>query len=109
VEEGDVGDVGADERSGPVHDRLEDDLQIEVRFQGGTVLSRRELEVADLVANGMSDREIAAQLVIAQRTAESHVQHILTKLGFKSRSQIAAWAVTGKVSDRERRPPFDPH
>jgi DNA-binding NarL/FixJ family response regulator len=83
VEEGDVGDVGADERSGPVYDRLEDDLQIEVRFQGGTVLSRRELEVADLVANGMSDREIAAQLVIAQRTAESHVQHILTSLAHR--------------------------
>lgn len=77
--------------------------------RGSAVLTRRELEVADLVANGMSDREIAAQLVIAQRTAESHVQHILTKLGFKSRSQIAAWAVTGTGPDRERRPPFDPH
>jgi non-specific serine/threonine protein kinase len=77
--------------------------------RGRTVLSRRELEVADLVAKGMTDREISAELVIAQRTAESHVQHILTKLGFKSRSQIAAWAVTGKVSDRERRPPFNPH
>ena len=60
------------------------------------VLSRRELEVAELVAKGMSDREIAAELVIAQRTAESHVQHILTKLGFKSRSQIAAWAANGR-------------
>ena len=57
------------------------------------LLSRRELEVADLVAKGMTDREIAAQLVISQRTAESHVQHILTKLGFRSRSQIAAWTV----------------
>jgi non-specific serine/threonine protein kinase len=62
------------------------------------VLSRRELEVAKLVAKGMSDREIAAELVIAQRTAESHVQHILTKLGFRSRSQIAAWVVATKVS-----------
>jgi non-specific serine/threonine protein kinase len=69
--------------------------------RGRTLLSRRELEVADLVANGMSDREIAAQLVIAQRTAESHVQHILTKLGFKSRSQIAAWAVTRSRPDGE--------
>ena len=57
------------------------------------LLSRRELEVADLVAKGMTDREIAAELVISQRTAESHVQHILTKLGFRSRSQIAAWTV----------------
>jgi non-specific serine/threonine protein kinase len=72
-------------------------------------LSRRELEVTELVAKGMSDREIAAELVIAQRTAESHVQHILTKLGFKSRSQIAAWAVTGAGPDKEQGPPFDPH
>ena len=59
-------------------------------------MSRRELEVADLVAKGMTDREIAAELVISQRTAESHVQHILTKLGFRSRSQIAAWTVVHK-------------
>lgn len=68
--------------------------------RGRAVLSRREIEVAELVAKGMTDREIAAELVIAQRTAESHVQHILTKLGFRSRSQIAAWAATGEWSDR---------
>jgi predicted ATPase/DNA-binding CsgD family transcriptional regulator len=67
--------------------------------RGIAVLSTRELEVAELVTRGMTDREIAAQLVIAQRTAESHVQHILTKLGFKSRSQIAAWAVSRKGPD----------
>jgi predicted ATPase/DNA-binding CsgD family transcriptional regulator/Tfp pilus assembly protein PilF len=66
------------------------------------VLSRRELEVAELVAKGMSDREIAAELVVAQRTAESHVQHILTKLGFKSRSQIATWVTSSKDTQRER-------
>lgn len=75
--------------------------------RGMSPLSRRELEVAELVAKGMTDREIAAELVIAQRTAESHVQHILTKLGFKSRSQIAAWAVTGNGPDELRRSPFD--
>jgi predicted ATPase/DNA-binding CsgD family transcriptional regulator len=68
------------------------------------VLSPRELEVASLVAKGMTDREIAAQLYIAQRTAESHVQHILTKLGFKSRSQIAAWAVADSRPDGGSRP-----
>jgi DNA-binding CsgD family transcriptional regulator len=68
-------------------------------------LSGREFEVAELVAKGLTDREIASELVIAQRTAESHVQHILTKLGFRSRSQIAAWAVTGKAPDRERSEP----
>jgi predicted ATPase/DNA-binding CsgD family transcriptional regulator len=56
-----------------------------------SVLSRRETEVATLVAEGLTDREIAARLVISQRTAESHVQHALTKLGFRSRSQLAAW------------------
>jgi DNA-binding NarL/FixJ family response regulator len=58
------------------------------------VLTRREREIAGLVARGMSDKEIAATLVIAQRTAEGHVEHILRKLGFTSRSQIAAaWAL----------------
>jgi predicted ATPase/DNA-binding CsgD family transcriptional regulator len=56
-----------------------------------SVLSRREMEVATLVAEGLTDREIAARLVISQRTAESHVQHALTKLGFRSRAQIATW------------------
>lgn len=55
------------------------------------VLSRREDEVAALVAEGLTDREIANRLVISQRTAESHVQHILAKLGFRSRTQIATW------------------
>lgn len=55
--------------------------------------------MADLVARGMTDREIAAELVIGQRTAESHVQHVLTKLGFRSRSQIAVWAATVKGQD----------
>jgi len=56
-----------------------------------TQLTRREREVATLVAQGMSNRDIAAKLVVAQRTAEAHVEHILTKLGFTSRTQIAAW------------------
>ncbi|WP_343887051.1 ATP-binding protein, partial [Actinoallomurus spadix] len=54
-------------------------------------LTRRETEVARLVAKGMSNKEIAAALVVAQRTAEGHVERILRKLGFSSRAQIAAW------------------
>jgi DNA-binding CsgD family transcriptional regulator len=54
-------------------------------------LTRRELEVAELVTEGLTNREIAARLVIAQRTAETHVENVLTKLGFTSRTQIAAW------------------
>ncbi|MEV6896344.1 LuxR C-terminal-related transcriptional regulator [Amycolatopsis sp. NPDC051372] len=54
-------------------------------------LSRREYEVARLVADGLSNKDIAERLVISRRTAESHVVHILDKLGFRSRSQIATW------------------
>lgn len=54
-------------------------------------LTRREREVARLVADGLSNREIASSLVISVRTAESHVEHILVKLGFSSRAQIATW------------------
>ncbi|MGK5112911.1 response regulator transcription factor, partial [Geodermatophilus sp. CPCC 205506] len=57
-------------------------------------LTRRQLEVAGLVAQGLTDREIAARLVISPRTAESHVEQILARLGFRSRAEIAAWAVT---------------
>jgi non-specific serine/threonine protein kinase len=64
----------------------------EARVPGGwTDLTRREREVAELVADGLSNREIAASLVISLRTAEAHVEHILHKLGFMSRAQIAAW------------------
>ncbi len=56
-----------------------------------TPLTRREQQVAELVAQGLSNKEIAAKLVISQRTAESHVEHILTKLGATSRAQVAAW------------------
>jgi len=56
-------------------------------------LTRRELEVAHLVGGGLSNREIAEQLQISQRTVESHVDHILRKLGFGSRTQVVAWVV----------------
>jgi predicted ATPase/DNA-binding NarL/FixJ family response regulator len=54
-------------------------------------LTARERQIADLVADGLSNRDIAAKMVIAQRTAEGHIEHILAKLGFTSRVQIAAW------------------
>ncbi|MGQ0844594.1 MAG: ATP-binding protein [Sporichthyaceae bacterium] len=56
-----------------------------------TALTVREREVAVLVANGLANRAIATELHVSQRTAETHVQHILTKLGFQSRAQIANW------------------
>jgi non-specific serine/threonine protein kinase len=54
-------------------------------------LSKRELEVARLVASGMTSRAIAERLFLSERTVESHVEHILTKLGFSSRAQVARW------------------
>ncbi len=57
------------------------------------LLTAREREVAALVARGLTNRQIAAKLVVTERTAETHVQNILNKLGFTSRAQIAAWAV----------------
>jgi len=54
-------------------------------------LSRREMEIARLVAAGMTNRAIAEKLFLSERTVESHVEHIRTKLGFNSRAQVAAW------------------
>ncbi|MFE3290163.1 ATP-binding protein [Rhodococcus sp. NPDC059234] len=63
------------------------------RSDPGDGLTRREQEVAALVARGMTNKEIAAELVISLRTAQGHVERLLAKLGFSSRTQIAAWVV----------------
>ncbi|GAA4198045.1 LuxR family transcriptional regulator [Microbispora amethystogenes] len=60
-------------------------------------LTRRETEIARLVAEGLSNKDIAGRLVISQRTAEGHIEHILDKLGFSSRVQVAAW-VNGRTA-----------
>jgi DNA-binding NarL/FixJ family response regulator len=54
-------------------------------------LSAREMEVARLVAEGLSNPGIAGRLYLSRPTVASHVAHILTKLDFASRAQIAAW------------------
>jgi DNA-binding NarL/FixJ family response regulator len=56
-------------------------------------LTRRERQVAAVVAQGLSNQEIADELVVSVKTVEAHVTRILSKLGFSSRTQIAAWAV----------------
>ena len=63
-------------------------------------LTRRERQIAELVAKGSTNKEIAEILVIAQRTVEGHVQNILTKLDFSSRAQIAGW-VAGQRQGEE--------
>jgi DNA-binding NarL/FixJ family response regulator len=55
-------------------------------------LSRREQQVAQLVARGLTNRQIAEELFVSERTAENHVQHILAKLGLSNRTQIATWS-----------------
>ena len=59
---------------------------------GPAALTRREVEVAVFAARGLTNRDIAAQLFLSVRTVEVHVDHILTKLGFRTRTQLAAWA-----------------
>src|SRR5690242_6881375 len=57
------------------------------------LLSRREREVAALVVEGLTNKEIAARLFISERTVDGHLEHIREKLGVNNRAQIAAWFV----------------
>jgi DNA-binding CsgD family transcriptional regulator len=63
----------------------------EPRQAADSLLTPREREVAELVAQGMSSRDVAAKLVISPRTVDVHVEHIFAKLGFNARAQIATW------------------
>jgi DNA-binding NarL/FixJ family response regulator len=74
-------------------------LRLEPERGDGTELTPREWEVAVLVARGHFNRQIADDLVVSERTVDTHVSHILRKLGLVSRAQIAAWVV-------ERQPRF---
>lgn len=67
--------------------------RIDALAGGAGPLTAREREVAELIALGRSNREIAEALVLSARTVGNHVQHVLSKLGFARRSQIAAWVV----------------
>ena len=62
-------------------------------------LSPREREVAGLIAQGLTNREIAAGLVVTERTAATHIEHILNKLGLRNRAQVTAWAVARGLLD----------
>ncbi|PVG82088.1 LuxR family transcriptional regulator [Nocardioides gansuensis] len=64
---------------------------------GPAVLTKREHQIAELLATGLTNEDIARKLVISRRTVETHVEHILVKLGFTSRTQVAVW-----VSERSK-------
>ena len=64
-------------------------------------LSEREMDVIGLIAQGKTNKEIAAELIIAEKTARNHVSRILTKLGLTRRSQAAAWAIKAGLYDEE--------
>jgi predicted ATPase/DNA-binding CsgD family transcriptional regulator len=71
-------------------------------------LTRRAIEVAGLVALGLTNREIAKRLFLSDRTVEWHIEQILNKLGFSSRSQIAAWVARSQVLGAAPAPPSRP-
>jgi predicted ATPase/DNA-binding CsgD family transcriptional regulator len=67
---------------------------------GRSVLTRREWEVAGLVARGLTNRQAADELLVAPRTVETHLEHIFVKLGVQTRAEVAAWAVRQDLLSR---------
>jgi DNA-binding NarL/FixJ family response regulator len=63
------------------------------------LLTRREREVAALVADGLGNRDIAERLFLSKRTVDSHIEHIFTKMGFTSRTQLANWVLERGLPD----------
>ncbi|HXH20526.1 MAG TPA: AAA family ATPase [Dehalococcoidia bacterium] len=78
-------------------ERAGEHLPATLRRRGGRehvdALTAREAEIASLIARGLTNREIADQLVLSARTVETHVANAMAKMGFSNRSQLAAWAV----------------
>ncbi|MHB8508623.1 MAG: helix-turn-helix transcriptional regulator [Candidatus Dormibacteria bacterium] len=79
----------------PLVARLEHLLETPAMMTNAGPLSRRETEIAAEVAKGLTNKQIAGSLHLSERTVETHVQNILGKLGFRTRTQVAAWA-TGR-------------
>ena len=73
--------------------------RVEEQHSGGPRLSDREVEVLRLVARGLSNRDIAGELVIAENTVKNHVRNILEKLQLRSRMEAAMYAVREKLVD----------
>jgi DNA-binding CsgD family transcriptional regulator len=99
---GDAARTAAQLGMGPLRTQAEgliESLQRSTKQSGAITLTGRELEIASLVASGLTNRQIADVVHVAERTAENHVQHILTKLGFQNRAQVAAWATSQHLGD----------
>ena len=71
----------------------------------GGLLSKREREVVGMVAAGRTNKEIAQHLFIAERTAEGHVERIRNKLGVRSRTEVATWALAHGLKPLDKPPP----
>jgi DNA-binding NarL/FixJ family response regulator len=67
-------------------------LALGSRVEGQHPLRARETDVAEGIARGLTNRQIAAELVITEGTVANHVAHVLAKLNLRSRAQIAVWA-----------------
>ena len=73
-------------------------VRVRIGRRTASELSARELEIAALVAEGLSNAAIARRLYLSRPTVASHVAHILTKLRFSSRAQIAAWVAERRAA-----------
>jgi DNA-binding CsgD family transcriptional regulator len=60
-------------------------------------LTQREMQVSELIAEGLTSQEIAMRLGITRRTADAHAEHIRTKLGVRSRAQVAGWVERSRL------------
>ncbi len=64
----------------------------------GGGLTSREAQVSELITEGLTSQEIATRLGISKRTADAHAEHIMTKLGVRSRAQVAAWVERSRAA-----------
>jgi DNA-binding CsgD family transcriptional regulator len=86
-------------RIGAVREARAAELQLAAMTRAaGSTLTGRQLQVAELIAAGLGNGDIAQQLFISRRTAEYHVRQIMMTMGFVSRAQIAAWYSAGSAT-----------
>ena len=94
------GGMTIDEAIGLALDTTSPPSRAPARVAGDCPLTRRELEIAGLVAEGLRNRAIAEKLVLSSRTVDGHMERILTKLGFTSRAQVASWVANQAATGR---------